>query len=118
MSDAALGPNDIDLVSAHATATPHNDRAETRAIIQILGTAATRVVVHPFKAASVVPVGTALLEATDGDSPSSIGTGALPQATAKSPARATIAANEVRGVTRMISSRRGTSPCPGWPRHA
>jgi 3-oxoacyl-[acyl-carrier-protein] synthase II len=51
LGDAAVGPNDIDLVSAHATATPHNDRAETRAIAQVLGTAATRVVVHPFKAA-------------------------------------------------------------------
>ena len=51
MGDAALDANAIDLVSAHATATPHNDRAETRAIAEVLGTAAARVVVHPFKAA-------------------------------------------------------------------
>jgi 3-oxoacyl-[acyl-carrier-protein] synthase II len=51
MSDAARDSNAIDLVSAHATATHHNDRAETRAIADVLGTAASRVVVHPFKAA-------------------------------------------------------------------
>jgi 3-oxoacyl-[acyl-carrier-protein] synthase II len=51
LGDAALEASDIDLVSAHATATLHNDRAETRAIADVFGTAAARVVVHPFKAA-------------------------------------------------------------------
>ncbi len=41
----------VDLVSAHATATPYNDAAESRAMAQALGKAyASAVVVHPFKA--------------------------------------------------------------------
>jgi 3-oxoacyl-[acyl-carrier-protein] synthase II len=44
------GPGPVDLVSAHATATPFNDAAESRALAAVLGTAAADVVVHPFKA--------------------------------------------------------------------
>jgi 3-oxoacyl-[acyl-carrier-protein] synthase II len=41
----------IDLVSAHATATPFNDASESRALARVLGSARAReVVVHPFKA--------------------------------------------------------------------
>ncbi len=41
----------VDLVSAHATATPFSDAAEARAIAEALGhEAASRVLVHPFKA--------------------------------------------------------------------
>jgi 3-oxoacyl-[acyl-carrier-protein] synthase-1/3-oxoacyl-[acyl-carrier-protein] synthase II len=51
LSEAGAGP--IDLVSAHATATPFNDASESRAIGSALGTGAgagTDPVVHPFKA--------------------------------------------------------------------
>jgi 3-oxoacyl-[acyl-carrier-protein] synthase II len=48
--DEAGGP-EIDLVSAHATATPFNDAAESRALARALGTErALETVVHPFKA--------------------------------------------------------------------
>jgi 3-oxoacyl-[acyl-carrier-protein] synthase II len=44
------GPGPVDLVSAHATATPFNDAAEARALATVLGAGASDVVVHPFKA--------------------------------------------------------------------
>lgn len=49
---AALGEHaaDIDLVSAHGTATPFNDAAEWKAIVASLGDVAPRAAVHPFKA--------------------------------------------------------------------
>jgi 3-oxoacyl-[acyl-carrier-protein] synthase-1/3-oxoacyl-[acyl-carrier-protein] synthase II len=50
LADAVRGASDIDLVSAHATATIHNDAAEARAIRRTLGSAPTVPVVHPFKA--------------------------------------------------------------------
>jgi 3-oxoacyl-[acyl-carrier-protein] synthase-1/3-oxoacyl-[acyl-carrier-protein] synthase II len=43
------GAGSVDLVSAHATATPFNDAAEAKAIRAVLG-AGSDVVVHPFKA--------------------------------------------------------------------
>ena len=50
LGDAGVAPEAIDLVSAHATATPFNDPAEARAIERVLGDRARDVVVHPFKA--------------------------------------------------------------------
>jgi len=48
--DAEVEPSRIDLISAHATATPFNDSAEGHAIAAVIGATAERVVVHPFKA--------------------------------------------------------------------
>ncbi|MFO7179545.1 MAG: beta-ketoacyl synthase N-terminal-like domain-containing protein, partial [Pseudomonadota bacterium] len=48
LADAALGSADIDLVNAHATATPYNDAAEARALATLFG--ARPVPVHAFKA--------------------------------------------------------------------
>ncbi|HYP97729.1 MAG TPA: beta-ketoacyl synthase N-terminal-like domain-containing protein [Polyangiaceae bacterium] len=48
--DAEVEPARIDLISAHATATPFNDSAEGHAIAAVIGPTAERVVVHPFKA--------------------------------------------------------------------
>lgn len=50
LADAGLTATAIDLVSAHATATPFNDAAEARALATILGERVRDVVVHPFKA--------------------------------------------------------------------
>ena len=49
LAEASLPGSAVDLVSAHATATPYNDAAETRALEKALGPEA-RPVVHPFKA--------------------------------------------------------------------
>ncbi len=48
----ALGADagDIDLISAHGTATPFNDAAEWKAIAGLFGQRASEIVVHPFKA--------------------------------------------------------------------
>jgi 3-oxoacyl-[acyl-carrier-protein] synthase-1/3-oxoacyl-[acyl-carrier-protein] synthase II len=50
LADAALPASSIDVVSAHATATPHNDSAESQALASIFGDELPSVVVHPFKA--------------------------------------------------------------------
>jgi 3-oxoacyl-[acyl-carrier-protein] synthase II len=50
LADAALAPGEVELVSAHATATPHNDSSETRALASVFGAGLGSVVVHPFKA--------------------------------------------------------------------
>jgi len=50
LADANTAPGDVDLVSAHATATPHNDAAEARALEVLFGPSVARVPVHPFKA--------------------------------------------------------------------
>ncbi len=49
LRDASLSGEAVDLVSAHATATPFNDAAEAQALRRVLGST-DRVVVHPFKA--------------------------------------------------------------------
>jgi len=68
-----LYPEDIDLVSAHATATPANDGAEMKAIKRALGVAAQKVSVtasksqfgHTLAAAGAVAAATALLALRD-----------------------------------------------------
>ena len=47
LGDAGCEPSRVDLVSAHATATPYNDSAEARAIASVCPTGP---LVHPFKA--------------------------------------------------------------------
>ncbi|HEX6272031.1 MAG TPA: beta-ketoacyl synthase N-terminal-like domain-containing protein [Polyangiaceae bacterium] len=49
LADAGVDATGIDLVSAHATATAHNDLAEARALRRVFG-GSSRAVVHPFKA--------------------------------------------------------------------
>jgi 3-oxoacyl-[acyl-carrier-protein] synthase II len=50
LEDAGLGAEDVDLVSAHGTATAFNDAAEARALEAVLGPRAAEVPVHPYKA--------------------------------------------------------------------
>jgi 3-oxoacyl-[acyl-carrier-protein] synthase II len=50
LEDAAIDPSVVDLVSAHATATPFNDAAEARALAAVLGPRLDEVPVHPYKA--------------------------------------------------------------------
>jgi 3-oxoacyl-[acyl-carrier-protein] synthase II len=52
LSDAAVVPQSIDLVSAHGTGTPYNDAAEAHALVSVLGTEQRAAVLHPFKAAA------------------------------------------------------------------
>ncbi|MEP7052341.1 MAG: beta-ketoacyl synthase N-terminal-like domain-containing protein [Pseudomonadota bacterium] len=59
LRDAELEPAQIDLISAHATATPFNDSAEAHAIATVIGPTAERVVVHPFKAVAGHTLGAA-----------------------------------------------------------
>jgi len=59
LADAELEPSRIDLISAHATATPFNDSAEAHAIAAVIGPTSERVVVHPFKAVSGHTLGAA-----------------------------------------------------------
>jgi 3-oxoacyl-(acyl-carrier-protein) synthase len=49
LADADVGPDEVDVVSAHATATPQGDIAETRAIRRVLGAQADRVLVSATK---------------------------------------------------------------------
>jgi 3-oxoacyl-[acyl-carrier-protein] synthase II len=49
LADAGVRPDDVDVVSAHATATPQGDLAETRAIRHVLGAHADRVLVSATK---------------------------------------------------------------------
>jgi 3-oxoacyl-[acyl-carrier-protein] synthase-1/3-oxoacyl-[acyl-carrier-protein] synthase II len=85
LKDAGVDGADIDLISAHATATPFNDAAEANALRTVLGSAAERVVVHPFKAVIGHTLGAAgvleLLAALDamrrGVLPAALGSGPL-----------------------------------------
>jgi 3-oxoacyl-[acyl-carrier-protein] synthase-1/3-oxoacyl-[acyl-carrier-protein] synthase II len=49
LDDAGAEPSAIELVSAHATATPHNDAAEARALARALGDGVRSVPVHAMK---------------------------------------------------------------------
>ncbi len=49
LADADVSPDEVDVVSAHATATPQGDVAETRAIRRALGAHADRVLVSATK---------------------------------------------------------------------
>ena len=83
--DAEVEPSRIDLISAHATATPFNDSAEGHAIAAVIGATAERVVVHPFKAVTGHTLGAAgaletlaaLAAARDGILPAAYGEGEL-----------------------------------------
>ncbi|MFO0757178.1 MAG: beta-ketoacyl synthase N-terminal-like domain-containing protein [Byssovorax sp.] len=50
LADAGAPPCSIDLVSAHATATPFNDAMESKALAALFGACSSPPVVHPFKA--------------------------------------------------------------------
>ncbi len=50
MGEAGVSAADVDLVSAHGTATPLNDRVESHVLRQALGARATTVPVHAIKA--------------------------------------------------------------------
>jgi len=109
----------IDLVSAHATATPFNDAAESRAISTALGSDRARdVVVHPFKAQIGHTLGAAgaleLLAAID-----AIDRGVLPAAAGEgdmdpdSPARLLDRAlpGEPRAALKLASAFGGANAC-------
>jgi len=49
LADASLTPEDVDLLNAHATSTPIGDLSECRAIHNVFGERATRLMVHATK---------------------------------------------------------------------
>jgi 3-oxoacyl-[acyl-carrier-protein] synthase II len=83
LADAGLAPGSIDLVSAHATSTPYNDAAESRALARLFGS--RRVPVHAFKpqightlgAAGALETLAALSALERGAVPATLGEGAL-----------------------------------------
>ena len=52
MGDAGLNPEDVDYVNAHGTSTPMNDSNEAKAIVKVLGGAASSVSVSSTKSAT------------------------------------------------------------------
>ncbi|MEO7329005.1 MAG: beta-ketoacyl synthase N-terminal-like domain-containing protein, partial [Minicystis sp.] len=83
LADAALTGAAIDLVSAHATATPFNDAMESRALAALFAGAAPPVV-HPFKAQIGHTLGAAgVLEALA--AASALETGVAPAAAGEGP---------------------------------
>jgi len=49
MEDGGIDAEEVDYINAHGTSTPHNDRTETRAIREVLGARADKVVVGSTK---------------------------------------------------------------------
>jgi 3-oxoacyl-[acyl-carrier-protein] synthase II len=49
LADAGLDPGEVDYVNAHGTSTPHNDANETKAIKQVFGSHASRLLVSSTK---------------------------------------------------------------------
>jgi len=49
MADAGITPDDVDYINAHGTSTPYNDRIETKAIKEALGTESKRIPVTSTK---------------------------------------------------------------------
>lgn len=50
IKDAGISPNDVDYINAHGTATPKNDRMETKAIKEVFGSRAYKIPVSSIKA--------------------------------------------------------------------
>jgi 3-oxoacyl-[acyl-carrier-protein] synthase II len=84
LADAAVDIACVDLVSAHATATAHNDAAEIKALAALFPEG-SRAVVHPYKAvightlgaAGVLETLAALRALREGILPAALGAGAL-----------------------------------------
>jgi 3-oxoacyl-[acyl-carrier-protein] synthase II len=85
LADAGIAASAIDLVSAHATSTPHNDAAEMAALRATFGPRLAEVVLHPYKAvighalgaAGVLEMLAALAALRDGIAPGALGGGEL-----------------------------------------
>lgn len=84
LADAELTVSSVGLVSAHATATLHNDAAEAAALARLLGPASD-CVVHPYKAsightlgaAGVLELLAGLAALRDGVLPAALGSGEI-----------------------------------------
>jgi 3-oxoacyl-[acyl-carrier-protein] synthase II len=80
MTDAGVGPEEIDWVSAHASSTPLGDIAEARAIVLALGERGATVPVsgtkalygHPLGASGAIEAGICALAIRDGWVPASV----------------------------------------------
>ncbi len=80
LADAGLGPQDVDYICAHGTGTPLNDAAETRAIHQVFGAQASRLMVsspksmtgHLMGSAGALSVAAAALAIHHGEVPPTI----------------------------------------------
>ncbi len=80
LRDAGLGPEDVDYINAHGTATPPNDLMETRAIKEVFGPRAGRIPVsstksmhgHTLGASGALEAVVSVLAITDGFIPPTI----------------------------------------------
>jgi 3-oxoacyl-(acyl-carrier-protein) synthase len=81
LAEAGLAPGRVDFVSAHGTATPHNDRVETAVVKRVLGARAHEIPVNSIKgvlghtmgAAATLEAIMCLLAARDGIVPPTTG---------------------------------------------